>query len=223
MSQKIFIALCLFDVIQSIVHLLPSIVYRWPLFVSLLVHAISSFKQVFTNLAAQKMFLSYPFVFLFCKISIKPSFLWHSRDCVIIWISLTFLRSGALHWLSDWPKNFFAVGSSYQSSLTPWSSKNFLRSGALMRTHWLPHRPTNSLRSGALIRAYWVPDRATNFFWLGALIWAHWLPDWTTNLFAIVNPHQSSVTQVMINNLLAIGSSYWSPLTPALLNKPCFL
>ena len=165
------------------------------------------------------MFLSYPFVFLFCKISIKPSFLWHSRDCVIIWISLTFLRSGALHWLSDWPKNFFAVGSSYQSSLTPWSSKNFLRSGALMRTHWLPHRPTNSLRSGALIRAYWVPDRATNFFWLGALIWAHWLPDWTTNLFATVNPHQSSVTQVMINNLLAIGSSYWSPLTPALLNS----
>ena len=60
MSQKIFIALCLFDVIQSIVHLLPSIVYRWPLFVSLLVHARSSFKQVFTNLIAQKMFLSYP-------------------------------------------------------------------------------------------------------------------------------------------------------------------
>ena len=119
MSQKIFIALCLFDVIQSIVHLLPSIVYRWPLFVSLLVHAISSIKQVFTNLAAQKMFLSYPFVFLFCKISIKPSFLWHSRDCVIIWISLTFLRSGALHWLSDWPKNF-------------------LQSEALIRAHWLP-------------------------------------------------------------------------------------
>ena len=184
MSQKIFIALCLFDVIQSIVHLLPSIVYRWPLFVSLLVHAISSFKQVFTNLAAQKMFLSYPFVFLFCKISIKPSFLWHSRDCVIIWISLTFLRSGALHWLSDWPKNF-------------------LQSEALIRAHWLPDPAKTSCDQELLwelidslidqqtpcdqelllelivtpIDKHWISDWLANFLRSGALIRAHSVSD----------------------------------------------
>ena len=180
MSQKIFIALCLLDFIQSIVHLLPSIVYRWPLFVSLLVHAISSFKQGFTNFAAQKMFLSYPFVFLFCKISINPSFLWHSRDCVIILnlVNLLAIRSSSLTlWLAE---KLFSIGSSYQSSLTPWSSKNFLRSGALMRTHWLPHRPTNSLRSGALIRAHCHSDRQTLNLWL------------TNKLLAIRSSYQNS-------------------------------
>ena len=213
MSQKIFIALCLFDVIQSIVHLLPSIVYRWPLFVSLLVHAISSFKQVFTNLAAQKMFLSYPFVFLFCKISIKPSFLWHSRDCVIIWISLTFLRSGALHWLSDWPKNF-------------------LQSEALIRAHWLPDPAKTSCGQELLwelidslidqqtpcdqelllelivtpIDKHWISDWLANFLRSGALIRAHSVSDKalsprSTNIESLID-QQTFCNQELLSELI---------------------
>ena len=213
MSQKIFIALCLFDVIQSIVHLLPSIVYRWPLFVSLLVHAISSFKQVFTNLAAQKMFLSYPFVFLFCKISIKPSFLWHSRDCVIIWISLTFLRSGALHWLSDWPKNF-------------------LQSEALIRAHWLPDPAKTSCDQELLwelidslidqqtpcdqelllelivtpIDKHWISDWLANFLRSGALIRAHSVSDKalsprSTNIESLID-QQTFCNQELLSELI---------------------
>ena len=185
MSQKIFIALCLFDVIQSIVHLLPSIVYRWPLFVSLLVHAISSFKQVFTNLAAQKMFLSYPFVFLFCKISIKPSFLWHSRDCVIIWISLTFLRSGALHWLSDWPKNF-------------------LQSEALIRAHWLPDPAKTSCDQELFIDSLIGRKTFCNRKLLSELIDSLI----QQKLLAIRSSYENSLIPSSTNKLLAIRSSY---------------
>ena len=166
MSQKIFIALCLFDFIQSIVHLLPSIVYRWPLFVSLLVHAISSFKQGFTNFAAQKMFLSYPFVFLFCKISIKPSFLWHSRDCVIILnlVNLLAIRSSSLTlWLAE---KTFCNRKLLSELIDSLIQQKLLAIRSSLRTHWLPHRPTNSLRSGALIRAHCHSDRQTLNLWL---------------------------------------------------------
>ena len=148
--------------------------------------------------------------------------------------------------------NLLAIRSSYQSSLTSWSSNEQV-TGALIRAHWLPNQPTNLLWLGALIRAYWLPDWSKPFCdqkllleLIDSLIGQqtccnrellselivnpinkYWISDWSTNffksnneLFAIVNSHQSSVTQEMINNLLAIGSSNWSSLTPALLNKP---
>ena len=116
--------------------------------------------------------------------------------------------------LSPWEDNTrFAICSPYRSSLTPRSIKNFFRSGALMRVHWLPDRRTNFLRSGALNRAYWPSNQSKTF--AIALIGAHWLPGRPTNMLwsgalirAHCHPNRPTLNLCLTNKRYKIGSTY---------------
>ena len=78
-------------------------------------------------------------------------------------LNLLAIRSSYQSSLTSWSSNEQVIGCSYQSSLAPQSIKNFLRSKALIRAHWLPNQPINVLWLGALIRAYWFPDWSKPF------------------------------------------------------------
>ena len=99
---------------------------------------------------------------------------------------INFSRSGALiraYWLPINQKRL-AIRSSYQSSLTPWSTNKHVMIGSSYQsslsprsTTWISDWPTNFLQSRALTRAHSVPERKTHVLRSEALIGAHLLPD----------------------------------------------